>query len=227
MSDDIESGAERAARTVEKRAARIQRWLRRCAAACRSSAWSSALMEIECAEAETKGMREDLWEAAAADAEGKRPAAPRRPSLIAARACALALVLLLALNIPLSTEQDRRQSFAEPMSIELLTSSESEMLETLRRTLSVSNAGRVVVEIEVPEPVRDVIPAASAAEVSPPQTAQPRPSRAASIKAVPASPATATSPRTEQSAPSAETLISLMQIGEGALRPNRGITVIK
>lgn len=223
MSD--QSGAKGPLKSIERRAERIERWLRRCVAACRSSAWSSALMEIECAEAETKGMREDLWSAAQAEADGRPAAAPATAFARAAKVAALALVFVLTLNMPLSLDQDRAPMLRESMSIELLTSTESEMLDTLRRSLSGANAGRLVVEIEVPAAPADE-PLASAAEAMPTRENAPA-AVPAPVKRV----VLIEAPKPEvkpAKSPSIETVLSLMQIGERALRGGpSGITVIK
>ncbi len=57
-------------KSLERRLRRIERWLKRCMAACRCGSWSSALMEIECMEAETQGFRDDLWKTVEAEANG-------------------------------------------------------------------------------------------------------------------------------------------------------------
>lgn len=46
---------------MEKKMNRIQRWLDRCVTACKSGAWGSALMEVECLEAGLKSAREEIW----------------------------------------------------------------------------------------------------------------------------------------------------------------------
>ena len=72
---------------MEKRIARIARWLNRCAEACSARSWQSALMDMECAKAELEEARRYLW----ARAEGRQQ--PFNAAWRAARAWTSALGL--------------------------------------------------------------------------------------------------------------------------------------
>lgn len=218
--DEKDHGNRESLRTLERRLARIDRWLKRCLAACRHGSWSSAVMEVECMEAETRQLRDELWRAAAEEAEGRKLRS--RFSLLAnARVAVLALVIVLAAGLPLSLEQDLPFSRFAPESLVILTSTESDILDALRETLSSGNKGRVVVQIDVPEGGAQDTPQAGAAVAStePPKTARPvvtirrEPQTAIREPEVPA-----LRDEVQAAKPSVEEVISLIQVGERALR---------
>jgi len=212
---------------LDKRLSRIERWLRRCAAACRCGSWNSALMEVECMEAEAKGFREELWSIACDEAEGRVRRPIRARIFTALRVSALASVLVLSAGLPLATEQDApRTGFGfTGNSVAVLTSTEGDILDALRESLSNRNAARVVLTISREED--DSLPAqpagAAAAAVRPA-----RPSVAAPAKAdSPASEQITTknsesrqepAGRASAREPSVEEVISLIQVGQRALR---------
>ena len=132
---------------MEKKMNRIQRWLDRCVTACKSGAWGSALMEVECLEAEIKSAREEIW--------AKAMIAPsvRKPTFRffwrhLFRVSTVTLALLFALVLPLSLESEKRGGSFNALSEEgmftWVTLDEGKMLEALRSDLSENNRGRVV-----------------------------------------------------------------------------------
>ena len=132
---------------MEKKMNRIQRWLDRCVTACKSGAWGSALMEVECLEAEIKSAREEIW--------AKAMIAPsvRKPTFRVFlrhlfRVSTVTLALLFALVLPLSLESEKRGGSFNALSEEgmftWVTLDEGKMLEALRSDLSENNRGRVV-----------------------------------------------------------------------------------
>jgi hypothetical protein len=207
---------------LEKRLKRIERWLKRCVAACRCGSWGSALMEIECMEAETRGFREDLWRTAEAEADG-RPARPRAYSAcFLARVAVISLVFVMAAGLPLSIDQDRPFQGFDTESVALLTSTESEILSALRQSLSSANEGRVILSIELPaersEPL--AVPGTAMADdglteeapetrpiLRDPASLRPR------VEII-----AAEVPEERDDEPSIEGILSLVQIGERALR---------
>lgn len=204
---------------VEKRLSRVEKWLSRCRAACRVSAWHSALMEIECMEAETKGVREDLWVLARNEAEGRKARSPLSAAWVCTRVVTLAAALIMALVLPLSVEQDTPGAAVRTDTIALLTSTESEILNALRESLSNENAGRLVLTIERPAEPENLQRGAAAA-LDRDEPSRP-PARIAAVRAPekPATPEMAPSsknPSTRE--PSVEEVISLIQVGQRALR---------
>lgn len=205
---------------IERRAHRIERWLKRCLAACRCGSWSSALMEIECMEAEAKGLRDDLWAAAEAEASGRRLRSGRARAFFVMRVALITAIFVVSLSIPLSVDQDRPFRAFDLGTIELLSRSESELISALRQSLSEANEGRSIVTVEVrpaPAPAANARGAASAAE-----RRQER-----RVRVVRADEQKPTETAEERRSPSIEEVLSLMQIGERALRmPETAVKVI-
>lgn len=216
-------------KALEKRLGRIERWLKRCMAACKCGSWSSALMEIECMEAETRGFREDLWKTVEDEACSVPKASLSSRIFFLSRVAVISLIIVMAVGIPLAVEQDRPFGGFDAASIAVLTSTESEILGALRNSLSSANEGRVLLSVEVGEtPVSPPAPtgAAMASEErvdEEPEQTQPerrveRPipqqrQRVEIVKIEPAQPETRT-----KSEPSVEEVLSLLQIGQKALR---------
>lgn len=214
---------------VEKKLSRIDRWLKRCAAACRCGSWNSALMEIECMEAEAKGFREELWDIAAHEAEG-RVRRPLRESLyLSLRVAVLASVLVLSAGFPLSMDQDAPFKGFSGNSVAVLTSTESDILDALRASLSNRNADRVVLTLERTEEEEPAkrqsgaaaaddwssrAPVAARAAVRSERIAKSKDLQGAGKGTAPASPAKQTAAKE----PSVEEVISLIQVGQRALR---------
>jgi hypothetical protein len=140
-----------------------------------------------------------------------------------ARVSSIAMLIVLASVFPLSLDQDRPFDAFSGDSIEVLTSSESEILNALRQTLSSSNSGVIVIEVEArPEPARvakgspvtDQIKQALTAESA---SAGEPPLQAAEEQIAP-----------ESHEPSVEDVISLIQVGQRALRiSERGVGVYR
>ena len=218
---------------IDKKLGRMERWLKRCAASCGCGAWSSALMDMECLQAEARELREDLWAAV----ENEKQLCDDVP--VCYNICHLAKIALIAMlfvlmtGFPISVDQERaHQAFwNEGSSIALLTSTEGEIINKLRSALSSGNSGRVVVTVDVPERSQPLkmtgVSAASAGEKSVPQS-----------KAVRATETKAASEKTEKrdvrSVPatrgelSVEDVVSLIQVGQRALMTSdSAIKIIK
>lgn len=211
-------------RGVESHIRRVERWLRRCVAACRGRSWIDALSEAECLEAEAKGLREKLWRAAGEDAAGaeKNRAGARVCSLL--KVVALAMVMVLTTVLPISTDVGSvpRDAASVPVTFEFLTSGESDIINALRESLSSGNQGAAALTADVPE---KIVPAAAvksgaamASEVKPPAAQiEASPKAGEEMKII------ADSPRR----PSADEVISLIQVGQRALRVSEpGIKVV-
>jgi len=131
---------------LEKRLKRIQRWVDRCIEACRCKAWTSAIAELECARAELETASREIWEAVA---EGEPlPCKNRTPFPRTAFLHALpvtVIVLLLAVG-PTSIESfnPARPTVAENApSVEWVTPDEKALLENFRKSLSAGTAAGV------------------------------------------------------------------------------------
>ncbi|MDR3333073.1 MAG: hypothetical protein LBT08_10645 [Synergistaceae bacterium] len=199
-------------KSLEKRLKRIERWLKRCMAACGCGSWSSALMEIECMEAEARGLKDDLWRTVENETLGSRQQAP---SFILGvfRVSAVAAAMVMAAVLPLSVDQDRPLQSFEMESIEILTSTESEILSALRQTLSSRNRGAVTFSVEIPADLPVEKKSVSVASAAEPHRIAGRKSDAAD-KAEPRMEPEEVSPRE----PTLEDVISLIQVGQRALR---------
>jgi hypothetical protein len=204
----------------DKRLRRIERWLRRCAEACRCGALGAAIMEIECMEAETREFRKELWEKAEDEAAPARPRSLKKAVFACVRVTFLSAALVLAAGLPLSVEQDRPFHGFQPESLALLTSTESDILNALRESLSSRNSGTIVLSIELPEEAGEPAPpnfGAAAAETT-------APARAPAVKVLetkPPAPETSImtpEPVETQATPTVEEVLSLIQVGQMALR---------
>ncbi|MDR1509637.1 MAG: hypothetical protein LBS53_08365 [Synergistaceae bacterium] len=197
---------------------RVERWFKRCAAACKCGSWNDALIEADCLEAETKGLREKLWRVIAEEHLGIRARGFGGTVFQAFKVASLALVIVMTAVMPLSVDPEANTeiSAAPPASIALLTSAESDIINALRESLSSSNNGRVALTVEIPE--------------KPPVTVGPRGAAMASETAISA-PQPAEEDKTENPEPrhpSAEEVISLIQAGQRALRvPDPAIRIIR
>jgi hypothetical protein len=184
------------------------------------------MMEMECMEAETRGLREELWRAAECEAASLPRKSARSVIIRQIRVAVLAALFVMAAGLPLSVDQDRPfQGF--PDSVALLTSTESDIIEALRESLSSRNTGRVLLSVELPDPASDnarrTVGVASAAETvsaklpvhtvkAVRQAVQQKPDVSYEGEKVDEQPVkTPTSPTIEE-------VISLIQVGQRALR---------
>ncbi|TDY65087.1 hypothetical protein C8D99_101237 [Aminivibrio pyruvatiphilus] len=129
---------------MEKKIARITRWLDRCAKACSARSWQSALLDMECAKAELDEARSELW----ARAEGGSQASPviRKAGRLTLTA-ALGLFLVLSVAGPLAVQTAREAvSIASGPSLEWVSTDEKALLSALRRSLSDANLARLSAE---------------------------------------------------------------------------------
>jgi hypothetical protein len=217
-------------RSVDKRLRRIERWLKRCMAACKCGSWSSALLEIECMEAETREFRSDVWRAVEEEAGLVKHLPLRCHFFRAFRVSAIALIIVMAVGFPLSLEQDRPFEAFYGDSLALLTSTESDILGALRESLSNLNEGRVLFSVEVPvelpaTPEERGAALASAVEHLPTRTGASSVRRTNDTGAPARRPVVVRvepDPPAQRSAsgqgPSVEEVISLIQVGQRALR---------
>jgi hypothetical protein len=198
-------------KAMEHHLKRVERWFKRCVAACKCGSWDEALVEADCLEAETKGLREKLWSAMTEERSGTRTRGVGAAIFFRTfKAAVLSLVIVMAAVIPLSVDPEAKPevSLSPPLmsSVALLTSAESDIINALRESLSSANNGRVVLMVEIPEK--------SPADVAP---------RGAAM----ASEADAEAPGPEPVHPSADEVISLIQVGQRVLRaPDSAIKII-
>jgi hypothetical protein len=194
--------------------------LRRCVTACKYGSWSDALAEAECLEAETKGLREKIWIAAVDEAAGESRKSAARGAFTALRVAFLAMTMVLTMVIPISLDPEAN-SWGNPLSFEsiaLLTSEESDIISALRHSLSSGNRGRIVISVELPEegpPPVEHSGAAMAADGAKPVA------RSVPVVVVEreTEPETQKSVETQEARrPSIDEVISLIQVGQRALR---------
>ena len=201
-------------KAVESHIKRVERWLKRCVAACRSGSWCDALSEAECLEAEAKWLREKLWRAAENDAGGaeKIKGIPRVLTLL--KVVMLAMVMVLTAVLPISTDTVPvlRDTAYVPETFEFLTSEESDIINALRKSLSSGNRGTAVLTAEMP---KETVPAAvakrgaaAASEMEPAVNEMIEAAHEAAEEII------AEPPRR----PSADEVIALIQVGQRALR---------
>jgi len=182
---------------MEKNLKRVQRWIERCIAACRSEKWDSALAEVECARAELESAGEEIWRRASGSDDPHRVGQFVGLSL---RSLAVALMVIMAAAIPISTGGYAPGGVADTrqLRLEWVTTDEQSVLSALRNSLSEMNLARENLYQDFP------------AEETPPSPIQ---------KSQPAT--DAPSVAMEESRAPAEALdeiLSLIEIGQRALR---------
>jgi hypothetical protein len=217
---------------VESHLKRVERWLRRCVAACRGGSWFDALSEAECLEAEAKGLREKLWRAAEGEAAGadKIKAGARVFSLL--KVVTLAMVMVLTAVLPISTDTGpmSRDTAYAPETFEFLTSEESDIINALRKSLSSGNRGAATVAVILPaaataETPGETVSAAMTRKSGAAMASEMKPAVAKGSVAMASEkePAVSLPPAEEITAdvsrrPSADEVIALIQVGQRALR---------
>jgi hypothetical protein len=175
-------------------------------------------MEADCLEAETKGLREELWCVITEECLETKTRVFGGMIIRTLEAAVLALVLVMAAVIPLSVDPDAKpETSAAPFeSLALLTSVESDIINELRRNLSSANSGRVVLTVEIPEKSSVPVVQRGAAMASEAVVSVPPPVQE-----------NKTADNPESRHPSADEVISLIQIGQRVLRvPDSMIRII-
>ena len=207
---------------IDKKISRMERWLKRCAASCGCGAWSSALMDVECLQAEARAFREELWAAV----ENEKPCRADIPLwkniLSAAKAVSLALFFVMAADFPLSIDQEKPHNafMLGSGSIALLTSTEGEIINGLREALCKGNRGRVVLTVDIPQeqPAQPAMMTGTASAKE--RRASPAVADRVQEISAPVSVVKKTDGAAQQAEPaelSAEEVVSLIQIGQRAL----------
>jgi hypothetical protein len=210
---------------MERHLQRVERWLKRCVAACKCGSWSDALAEAECLEAETKGLREKLWSAAEEEALGVEKHGAAHCVFAVLKVATLAMAMVLTAIIPISLDPEARAPIAFPSaeSVALLSSTESDIINALRESLSSGNSGRVVLSVEIPEKIP--VPASERGAAMASEKSIPSPRRDVEITFQPAVPAEEAAEAERR--PSVDDVLSLIQVGQRALRASEpGVTVV-
>ncbi len=121
---------------MEKKIARISRWLDRCTRACSARSWKNALLDMECAKAELEEARSELWVRAERDGE-TAPSAGKAVRVLCISS--LSILLLLSVAAPVAMQPAfLSQTVSEP-ALEWVTSDEKALLAALRKNLSEAN----------------------------------------------------------------------------------------
>ena len=182
---------------MEKNLKRVQRWIERCIAACRSEKWDSALAEVECARAELESASEEIWQRASGSDDPHRAGQFVGLSL---RSLAVALLVIMVAAIPISTGGYAPVGVADTrqLRLEWVTTDEQSVLSALRNSLSEMNLARENLYQDFPAEVTPSTP-----------MRKPQPTREASPVAM-----------EENRAPAAalDEILSLIEIGQRALR---------
>jgi hypothetical protein len=183
------------------------------------------LIEVDCLEAETKGLREKLWNVVAEEGFETKARGFGGTIFRTLKVAAVALVIVMTAVIPLSVDPEANPEItaAPAESLALLTSVESDIINALRESLSSANNGRVVLTVEIPE--KPPIPAeqrgaamASDAPVSVKRT---------ETETIAEAEGDETTEQTTQRHPSADEVISLIQVGQRVLRaPDSAIKIV-
>ena len=130
---------------MERKFARIYRWLERCAKACSAGSWGSALADMECAKAELEEVRDEIW-SQAENAMAPKPAGRGGTVLRVAFVCSI-LIFASAAPLAMQSQGPVVQSVAagpglDAMAenrLEWVTADEKALLDALRKSLSDAN----------------------------------------------------------------------------------------
>ena len=107
--------------------------------ACRCKAWNSAIAELECARAELDSASREIWEAAAAAETGTHARSLRGPRAALLQVVPVAVLILFLAVGPTSmdsTRSSRSVAFEAAPSVDWVTPDEKILLENLRKSLS-------------------------------------------------------------------------------------------
>ncbi|MCF7935488.1 MAG: hypothetical protein K9L28_04015 [Synergistales bacterium] len=214
---------------MERYLQRVRKWLDRCTRAVHHQSWSRAYAEIECARTEMQRVRDELARRAAAEGESGQP---RRAAICPVlRGAGIALIVLLAIAVPLSetTRHRERDPAAEDghetqqRRFVLVTEDEEQLLQRIREGLSrqAARSGEVAPEQQTASAVQEE----KAEEENTPVAAQAGPgggqtsaesdggrtfrAEGRALESEPAAP---------QDEPSAGEVLALVQLGERVLR---------
>ena len=189
---------------LEKRLKRVQRWIDRCVEACRCKAWTSALAELECARAELDSASREIWEIAEGSKAENSSAWSLPPGGTLVHVLAVAAFILLLAGAPTSTESfnPSRPVALEPGPlVEWVTADEKVLLDNLRKSLAGGTAASASPSAAGARPVT--------------RGAGPYQAKSSSFQQQ----AAPVSPRIEAPV-QPEDLLSLIQVGQRALRPD-------
>lgn len=194
----MEAGQE-----MEKNLKRVQRWIERCIAACRSERWDSALAEVECARAELESASDEIWRRASGVGE---PSRAGRFVGLSFLSIAMAFLVIMVAAIPISTGGYAPVGVADTrqLRLEWVTVDEQSVLSALRTSLSEMNLARETLNQDYPV---EGVPEAHAPMVQP-------------------SGASHRIAREEQGAPAGtlDEILTLIEIGQRTLR-GEGIVI--
>ncbi len=144
---------------MEKRFRRVQRWLERCIEACRKEKWSNAVADVECARAELEAARDELWTAVSEAGGAGEAGCLKRGMPLSVRSAVLAVAVIMAAALPLSTATGPvvLEQETSGVSLEWVTPDEKSLLTALRENLSDMNSARKDLEKSA-GPVSDIEP---------------------------------------------------------------------
>jgi len=123
---------------LERRIRTIQKWLERCLVSCKTKSWERAIADMECANAELRLTREELW-LQASDARESIPSRSMRSAGLVAKALLVASLILMVGAAPVAVNQgaiSRRISSDSKPVLEWLEKDEEMLIKALRQSLS-------------------------------------------------------------------------------------------
>ena len=207
---------------------RVERWLKRCVVACKCGSWSDALAEAECLEAETKGLREKLWDAVEDEALGAPVRRMAYSTFSMLKIAILSMVMVLTAVIPISFDPESESGILEFLpqreSIVLLSSTESDIIDALRKSLSSGNSGKLVISVEIPEEAGTAESGRGTAMAA--ERIKPAPKNTSAVSMGYPQGQVKEEEKTARR-PSADEVISLIQVGQRALRSSEpGVVVV-
>jgi len=123
---------------LEKKIRTIQKWLERCLVSCKAKSWERAVADMECANAELRLTREELW-MQASNSKDSIPSRSFRNAGLTAKVFLVASLILMVSAAPIAVNQgvisNRASSDSKPV-LEWLEKDEEMLITALRQSLS-------------------------------------------------------------------------------------------
>jgi len=137
---------------MEKKIARLRRWLDRLACACENRRWDFAIAEADCLAAEVKNVREDIASLLAAQDMPRRGLFLSGSVGISLRSALLSILMLFALCAPIAVDSDRPfEARSAPVlpdvsdeHLSWVTDEEDRLIKALRSDLNNNNPSAIM-----------------------------------------------------------------------------------
>ena len=132
---------------MKTRIKRLQRWLDMLSAACDNKHWDSALVETDCLNAEVQELRREIWETLQNPSSAKNSIFTRDALSLSLRTTVIAMVIVLLSTIPIAVESGKpwipatitSHNQEKEQTLNWVTDDELALLHVIRADLSDKN----------------------------------------------------------------------------------------